>query len=160
MTLTAEQPALPKVDPQKLVDEQLFARLVARIDTEYNTGLPDAERIMSQALAFLKACANAGQPLSPSPHVDAGWHTFILYTKEYAAFCDRIAGRFIHHAPEDIPSAVNEPAEHVRARTLTAIERAGFTIDPELWADDGHCSNGGGPGGPGGGCHQGCHDSA
>lgn len=34
-----------------------------------------------------------------SKHVDNLWHTFILFTKEYAQFCNKFAGKFIHHAP-------------------------------------------------------------
>ena len=34
-----------------------------------------------------------------SKYVDDLWHTFILFTKEYAAFCNKFAGRFIHHLP-------------------------------------------------------------
>jgi hypothetical protein len=70
--------------------------------------------------------------------------TFILYTKDYAAFCQDIAGRFIHHLPDDGPDAREHPAGHpgVRARTLDAIERAGYAVDPELWrlADGGKCT--------------------
>lgn len=32
--------------------------------------------------------------------IDEMWHTFILITKEYAAFCDHYFGEFIHHIPE------------------------------------------------------------
>jgi SAM-dependent methyltransferase len=28
-----------------------------------------------------------------------GWHAFILHTDDYAEFCQRVAGRFIHHLP-------------------------------------------------------------
>jgi hypothetical protein len=31
--------------------------------------------------------------------IDEIWHTFILFTDEYATFCAEVAGRFIHHAP-------------------------------------------------------------
>lgn len=34
-----------------------------------------------------------------SPVVDEVWHAFILFTKDYTAFCDDVFGRFIHHAP-------------------------------------------------------------
>lgn len=37
----------------------------------------------------------------PSVLVDELWHTYILFTKEYAAFCAMI-GKFVHHSPEDI----------------------------------------------------------
>lgn len=31
--------------------------------------------------------------------LDEMWHTFVLFTREYAGFCDRYFGRFIHHVP-------------------------------------------------------------
>ena len=34
-----------------------------------------------------------------SKDVDNLWHTFILFTKEYAAFCMRYNNSFIHHVP-------------------------------------------------------------
>jgi len=35
----------------------------------------------------------------PSQVVDDLWHEFILYTKNYQAFCRRAFGRFLHHTP-------------------------------------------------------------
>ena len=29
------------------------------------------------------------------------WHTFLLFTHDYAAFCDRYIGYFLHHVPAD-----------------------------------------------------------
>jgi hypothetical protein len=31
--------------------------------------------------------------------IDEFWHTFIIFTQEYATFCDHVAGRFLHHSP-------------------------------------------------------------
>lgn len=31
--------------------------------------------------------------------VDEMWHSFILYTEQYADFCDEFCGKFMHHAP-------------------------------------------------------------
>jgi len=35
----------------------------------------------------------------PSQVVDDLWHEFILYTKNYDAFCRKAFGRFLHHTP-------------------------------------------------------------
>lgn len=35
----------------------------------------------------------------PSQIVDDLWHEFILYTKNYEAFCRKAFGRFLHHTP-------------------------------------------------------------
>ena len=31
--------------------------------------------------------------------MDEMWHTFVLFTKEYAAYCEEKFGRFVHHVP-------------------------------------------------------------
>jgi hypothetical protein len=97
---------------------------------------------MEQALAFLYACAgNRGEPLSPSASVDIGWHTFILHTEEYAEFCRRVAGRFIHHVPDD-GRVGGEPGDEM-SRTVAAIAATGLTVDPELWlASAAQCNDG------------------
>jgi hypothetical protein len=50
---------------------------------------------------FLLVCAlnNTGKPIGMAGPIDELWHTFILFTREYADFCDKVAGRFLHHAP-------------------------------------------------------------
>jgi hypothetical protein len=35
----------------------------------------------------------------PIMEIDIVWHTFLLFTAEYADFCDRYIGRFVHHVP-------------------------------------------------------------
>ncbi len=38
-----------------------------------------------------------------SPEVDAMWHQFILDTKKYRAFCDRVFGGYVDHTPGSFP---------------------------------------------------------
>lgn len=35
----------------------------------------------------------------PSKALDKFWHNFILFTKDYHAFCEQYVGRYIHHSP-------------------------------------------------------------
>lgn len=75
------------------------------------------ERIIDQALAFLGACVlNPGESLTPSPTVDLGWHVFLIYTDDYAAFCQNITERFIHHVPNDSPNAPQRSANRPGSR--------------------------------------------
>lgn len=37
----------------------------------------------------------------PSVVVDDAWHTFILFTVDYHAFCRRAFGNYLHHAPAE-----------------------------------------------------------
>jgi hypothetical protein len=141
----------------------------ARIATEHEMDRSTAERIMDQALAFLGTCAISTTPISPARLVDVGWHTFILYTKEYREFCDRIAGRFIEHVPTDDPTGEcqkcqqcntcqdSEPGggdgkAHLGALnaslTALALAEAGFVVDEPMWREAGNCSQ----------CHNGCHN--
>jgi hypothetical protein len=98
---TTQLEAIPATTGRSLVDPKLFDRLSARVAIESGTDRAKADRIMDQALAFLATCAVSTVPLSPSKTVDIGWHVFLVYTQDYSEFCQRIAGRFIHHVPTD-----------------------------------------------------------
>lgn len=37
----------------------------------------------------------------PSKIVDVAWHEFILNTHEYASFCNKAFGKFLHHSPAE-----------------------------------------------------------
>ncbi|MEU6631728.1 hypothetical protein ABZ905_26125 [Streptomyces parvus] len=152
MTIALEHP-VGTTDPATLITPEVMERLATRITQDHpDTDLPTARRIIGQAAAFLAASATLpGAQLSPSKAVDAGWHTFILHTVDYAEFCERVAGRFIHHVPT--PNAETHKASAAaRTRTLNAITAAGYRIDHDLWPDTakmGNCSQ----------CHAGCSDS-
>lgn len=139
MTVTTTQPNLR--DPEALIPTALFARLCTRVERDAKVDRAHAERIVRQALAFLVACArNPEIPLAPSKAVDHGWHAFILHTREYAGFCDRVAGHFIHHAPED-PAGERVDAIARNATTTAVMRRTGLPVDEELWdADRANCS--------------------
>ncbi|WP_377271895.1 glycine-rich domain-containing protein [Peterkaempfera sp. SMS 1(5)a] len=157
MTIT-DLPALTR-QGRNLIDPQLFDRLVTRITKDHpDVDRPMAERIMDQAAAFLAACATATEPIGPSGTVDVGWHTFILHTHEYARFCQRIAGRFIHHEPDDSndEGGTRRDTGAPLPRTIAAIRAAGYRIDPELWGTGADCNSGGSNCTQ---CHAGCHDS-
>lgn len=131
---------------RSLLRPAAFDRLVRQIMSTEEVDQHYAEAILDQSLAFLKTCAdNPGGRLRPSKPVDVGWHTFILNTAEYAVFCQRVAGRFIHHEPDEFtppgdPRATLSP-------TVDAIRTAGFVVDEALWAQAaGRCSQ----------CHSGC----
>lgn len=58
--------------------------------------------------------------LNPSAHygmkgqIDEIWHTFILFTREYATFCKEVAGRFMHHSPTTRSERKKQLAGEVR----------------------------------------------
>jgi len=150
--------AVEELTGQSLISEELFNRLVNRISKENDTTREFAARIMDQALAYLGTCAGATEPLSPSETVDFGWHTFILYTREYAAFCERVAGHFIHHEPTDTGTIpiTRTPVDSM-STTLHALRTAGYAVDLPLWtasAKCNQCTDGCTHSGGDTGCHQ------
>lgn len=59
-------------------------------------------QLVAQALRqfFLAHLASRLQQVSmPSQVTDDLWHEFILYTRNYEAFCRQAFGRFMHHTP-------------------------------------------------------------
>ncbi len=68
--------------------------------------------------------ARAGRGSPPPLAIDASllmldemWHTFVLFTRDYARFCRRFLGGYVHHAPT--PRSAKE-----RARRLWLDQRA------------------------------------
>jgi len=39
--------------------------------------------------------------------IDDMWHTFLMFTQDYANFCECYFGKFIHHAPRDENEKIN-----------------------------------------------------
>ncbi|MFF1743237.1 glycine-rich domain-containing protein [Streptomyces mirabilis] len=151
MTIALERP-VGTTDPLTLVDPEVTERLARRVTADHpDIGEATARRIVGQAAAFIAASGQQpGRDLVPSKLVDYGWHAFILHTVDYAAFCRRVVGRFVHHVPTDEDEQVPGGAAAARERTTAAIEAAGYAVDTDLWpTDSGECSQ----------CHAGCTDS-
>lgn len=124
---------------RSLINEELWGRLVGRIMKDHGLDRQFAARILNEALGFLKLCATMPVERNsqlggfrPSHLVDIGWHTFLLYTKDYAEFCERQGGHFIHHNPSDVPG-MTYPTLGETDRTLDAMRVLG-PVDEELWA--------------------------
>lgn len=83
---------------QYALPKGLFERLQKR---RPEMTLKDCQ-LASQGLRqfFLAYLRSGGQFVSmPSQVADDLWHEFILYTKNYDAFCKQAFGRFMHHTP-------------------------------------------------------------
>jgi hypothetical protein len=133
--------------PRELLRPALFDKLTLRVMTDDVQERHTAERIVEQAVAFLITCArHPDRHLSPSETVDAGWHAFIIHTADYAEFCHRIAGRFIHHRPSDPDEGASE--QKSIGATIAAMRDAGLYVDIDLWVPKTACSQ----------CYQGCAD--
>jgi hypothetical protein len=135
-----------------LDDVSVFNRIADRIAKEHDdVDRHTAARVLDQAIIFVAVAGkHPGKALSPSSLVDKGWDTFILYTIEYAAFCQRVCGRYVHHTPND-GLAVNATAINP-AETAELIRREGYWVHDDLWYGPGsakaNCTN----------CYVGTHE--
>ena len=80
-------------------------QVVRRIARDHHVRKATATLWFEELDKFLTVCASADAPVSPPPRVDKAWHTFILFTRDYAFYCGASHGRFIHHDPFDEPDA-------------------------------------------------------
>lgn len=72
---------------------------IERLKVKLGLSHEKAEELFIDMKQFLFLCGTRPGICSPTDAIDAAWHEFILYTQDYAAFCDDMFGRFIHHVP-------------------------------------------------------------
>lgn len=67
-----------------------------------------------------------------SKDVDNLWHSFLLFTREYAAFCHDHAGFFIHHVPEIDEQLTPEKLMETQQDFVAFIENYETTFHEEI----------------------------
>lgn len=70
-----------------------------RLQKELGCTKEEADILWLDTKFWLWFCKETDKPVCPSAALDEGWHTFILFTRQYQEFCKNILGRFIHHTP-------------------------------------------------------------
>ena len=70
--------------------------------------------------------------------VDAVWHQFVLFTREYGAYCRAHFGEYVHHNPSNAPETPGEdgrPEGTFRQFRERYEARFGIAL-PDLWFDE------------------------
>ena len=129
-----------------------YEPVIRRIAKDKRIRRRSAERRFTEMLKFLDLCATSSQPIAPPPKVDDAWHVFVLFTRSYAAYCERRFGFFIHHDPTDTrdPEAYARAYELATARFNPPDRRIWHAPYSGGWLEGGFGGFGGGCGG--GGC--------
>jgi hypothetical protein len=105
----------------------------------FDVGNDEAETIFVEMLRWLWYIAST-EPTEQNPEahsiddplliIDEMWHEFILVTREYTQFCDKMFGRYIHHRPDsgaDQGPELKDPADVKGAlAALLARKRAKY----------------------------------
>jgi hypothetical protein len=106
-------------------------------------GVADSEAQAAQLFAevkkYLALVARDPEREVPmfSTRVDQVWHEFVLFTREYAEFCARHAGRFLHHAPlEAAPRAGAARRPPLTFEEFRGAYEGYFGALSPLWLDE------------------------
>lgn len=92
--------------------------VISRFTDQFSVDEAEAEDIFTETRKFLYLVQQPGIFIPDELLIiDEMWHNFILFTKEYQAFCQRCFGRYLHHLPasraektEQRRIAVEDPA--------------------------------------------------
>jgi len=113
-----------------------FSPVLARYRREHGFSQAVAEDHRRELVRFLAMCATAGRHgcvYGMMGVVDELWHTFVIFTREYARFCDEVAGRFLHHVPEPDGVATQSTIDHYLAFLEDYEKVYGEQPPPAYW---------------------------
>jgi hypothetical protein len=97
-------------------------RLLTRLEEKVGMDASTARETFEDVKRFLYLCAIANEPLAPTEQIDEVWHNFILYTQDYATFCQTHFGFPIQHVPWNNSEVADSDGSIVR-RTRENAER-------------------------------------
>lgn len=76
--------------------------MIERLKRKLKVDPQSALELFTDVKKYLYLVATSGQKLAPPPDIDAGWHEFLMYTRDYADFCRTHFDSFVHHAPDPV----------------------------------------------------------
>lgn len=95
-----------KIDLRVVMAYQ-FDPLIHRMVDKQGWGEEEATQCFEDTKRLLYLSTIAKGSVVPSKKIDNMWHDWILFTKDYAEFCQAVFGEFVHHTPRrrgDLPS--------------------------------------------------------
>lgn len=124
------------------------ADLVERIQKKLELSSDQAELLFKDLIKFLSLCVyrmdNNRELLVPPKKIDEAWHNFLLFTEEYANFCETFFGSFIHHQPSTSKTALrgNRIADTITLAKMIYGDLSENWSTTWLANDDGGCGGG------------------
>lgn len=110
---SAGAPGVPGVPPADLdvIESLEYPEVVYKFVDYYDVTEAEAEAFFAEVKKWLWLCATSMHERASGKNppellvngslfwLDEMWHTFVLFTEEYQAFCHDYLGRFVHHRP-------------------------------------------------------------
>jgi hypothetical protein len=101
--------------------------IIADFHSKYRVSKEEAHALFEDVKKWVWACAVAHEHGSKVSMliderlliIDYMWHSFVLFTREYHAFCEAIGGPYIHHAP-------TTQADHHATRSMAMHDPEAF----------------------------------
>jgi hypothetical protein len=136
ITLPPEPSGATEIAPLTAVLAYQCPWVASKFRERYAVSEAEGDEIFTETKRWLWLVAHAmTTPSAPTPLtligleemtvVDEMWHTFMLFTEPYAAFCAKYFGWFIHHLPTTDAERERMMAE--RQRDPEGFERARLT---------------------------------
>jgi len=86
---------------------------------------------------FMGLCVLSPEPVGMvSRYVDEVWHTLILHTQLYAAFCEQIFGHFAHHEPTPRGPAADLPEPAAEERPFEELYWEAYGPLGRIWSPE------------------------
>lgn len=93
--------------------------LIEKFAKDHGYSEEEARVLFEDVKRFLLLGSIVDASPAPSLPIDQMWHSFILFTKDYADFCEKVGG-FIHHRPLPQTSEHQPPIEPTLALMTAA----------------------------------------
>ncbi|MEM5548941.1 hypothetical protein [Pseudoalteromonas fuliginea] len=112
--------------------------VIVRFSELYGVDLSESEQIFEDMKLWLVLAKVAKIENSNKPFVidnallviDEMWHNFILFTKDYSAFCDNYFGHYLHHNPTSVEE--NNRQKEVFSN-MSIEERQSYMMEKLRW---------------------------
>lgn len=101
-----------------------------------------ADSIISLYKHYIFLLATCSVPLRvPSVEVDELWHSHVLHTRNYAHFCNTVAGKFIHHKPYGEETTSEQKMIQSKNLFNASIEAFGYDVFDVYSTTDFNCEH-------------------
>jgi hypothetical protein len=112
-----------------------FPALIERYEQELDLSSEEAAQLFVGVKQFLYICGFEREkgPWSPPEKIDAGWHEFILFTRQYHEFCIEMFGRFIHHTPYSSSTPEEVRGNSQKTREMAEALFGPLNLNEEHW---------------------------
>ena len=120
-----------QVDRLRAIEEYDLWFISERIRSKGTLSEPVADQAVIEFKKYMALVALGHEELGMhSSEVDEIWHNFILFTREYADFCNRICGQMIHHRPN---TSLRPELPPISVSSFKSAYTTYFGPPPPIW---------------------------